>query len=136
MNILGKAIGMIETKGFIGSIEAADTMLKSADVRLIKHEQIDAGLVTVVIEGDVGAVKAAVEAGEIAAAKVGELIASHTIPNLDESMSKILLSETEVGKKQKQKQKQKKNARVESVQKQVDNSIAVDEETKSVRTKK
>ena len=134
MNILGKAIGMIETKGFIGSIEAADTMLKSADVRLIKHEQIDAGLVTVVIEGDVGAVKAAVEAGEIAAAKVGELIASHTIPNLDESMSKILLSETEVGKKQ--KQKQKKNARVESVQKQVDNSIAVDEETKSVRTKK
>lgn len=132
MNILGKAIGMIETKGFIGSIEAADTMLKSADVRLIKHEQIDAGLVTVVIEGDVGAVKAAVEAGEIAAAKVGELIASHTIPNLDESMSKILLSETEVGKKQ----KQKKNARVESVQKQVDNSIAVDEETKSVRTKK
>ncbi|WP_369822329.1 BMC domain-containing protein [Sporosarcina sp. P25] len=132
MNILGKAIGMIETKGFIGSIEAADTMLKSADIRLVKHEQIDAGLVTVVIEGDVGAVTAAIEAGEIAAAKVGELIASHTIPNLDESMSKILLSETELGKKK----KQKKNARVESVQKQVDNSIAVDGETKSGKTKK
>ncbi|PIC70987.1 ethanolamine utilization protein [Sporosarcina sp. P16b] len=129
---MGKAIGMIETKGFIGSIEAADTMLKSSDVRLVKHEQIDAGLVTVVIEGDVGAVKAAVEAGEIAATRVGELIASHVIPNLDDSMSKLILSKVEIG----EKKIQKKNARVESVQKQVNKPIPADEDHKIEKTKK
>lgn len=132
VNILGKAIGMIETKGFIGSIEAADTMLKSADVRLIKHEQIDAGLVTVVIEGDVGAVTAAIEAGKAAAARVGELVASHTIPNLDESMSKLILPNAEITAKK----KQKKHVEVESVQKHVPKPKLIDEETKSEKAKK
>lgn len=132
VNILGKAIGMIETKGFIGSIEAADTMLKSADVRLIKHEQIDAGLVTVVIEGDVGAVTAAIEAGKVAAARVGELIASHTIPNIDESMSKLILPNAETTVKK----KQKKNVEVESIPKHVAKPRLMDEETKSEKTKK
>lgn len=86
---MGKAIGMIETRGLIGSIEAADSMLKAADVRLVKQERVDAALVTVLIEGDVGAVQAAVEAGEAAAARVGELVASHVIPNPDKGVAKL-----------------------------------------------
>jgi len=85
---------MIETRGLIGSIEAADTMLKAADVRLIKLEKVDAALVTVLIEGDVGAVQAAVEAGEIAAARVGELISSRVIPNPDEGVAGLIQQET------------------------------------------
>ena len=91
---MGKALGMIETRGLIGSIEAADTMLKAADVRLIKLEKVDAALVTVLIEGDVGAVQAAVEAGEIAAARVGELISSRVIPNPDEGVARLIQQET------------------------------------------
>ncbi len=74
------ALGMVETKGLIGSIEAADAMVKAANVKLIGKEQIGAAYVTVMVRGDVGAVKAATDAGAAAAARVGELISVHVIP--------------------------------------------------------
>jgi microcompartment protein CcmL/EutN len=74
------AIGLIETKGLTASIEAADAMLKAADVHLIGTEKIGSGLVTVIVEGEVGAVKAATEAGVEAAGKLGEIVAVHVIP--------------------------------------------------------
>ena len=73
------ALGMIETKGLVGAIEAADAMVKSANVQLIGKEQVGGGLVTVMVRGDVGAVKAATDAGAAAAEKVGELISVHVI---------------------------------------------------------
>ena len=75
-----EALGMVETKGLIGSIEAADAMVKAANVRLIGKEKIGSGLVTVMVRGDVGAVKAAVESGSAAASRLGELVATHVIP--------------------------------------------------------
>ena len=74
------ALGMVETKGLVGSIEAADAMVKAANVTLIGKEQIGAGLVTVMVRGDVGAVKAATDAGASAASRVGELVSVHVIP--------------------------------------------------------
>ena len=85
------AIGMIETRGLVGSIEAADAMVKAANVTLIGEERIGGGLVTVIIEGDVGAVKAAVDAGAAAAKRVGELISVHVIPRPHDELSKILV---------------------------------------------
>ena len=73
---MSQAIGMIETKGLVGSIEAADAMIKAANVTLIKQEMVDGGIVTVIVQGDVGAVQAAVDAGREAAMRVGELIRS------------------------------------------------------------
>ena len=75
-----QALGMIETKGLVGAIEAADAMVKAANVTLVKYEKVGGGLVTVMVRGDVGAVKAAVEAGGAAAAKIGELVSVHVIP--------------------------------------------------------
>ena len=75
-----QALGMIETKGLIGAIESADTMLKAAEVALLEKTHIGGGLVTVCVVGDVGAVKAAVDAGAAAAQRVGELISVHVIP--------------------------------------------------------
>ena len=74
------ALGMVETKGLVGSIEAADAMVKAANVRLIGKEHVGGGLVTVMVRGDVGAVKAATDAGAAAASKVGELVSVHVIP--------------------------------------------------------
>ena len=74
------ALGMIETKGYVGLVEASDAMLKAANVELIKRIEIGGGFVTTLVKGDVGSVKAAVEAGAAAAAKVGELVSSHVIP--------------------------------------------------------
>ena len=74
------ALGMVETKGLIGSIEAADAMVKAANVSLVGKEVIGGGLVTVLVRGDVGAVKAATDAGAAAAQRVGELISVHVIP--------------------------------------------------------
>ena len=74
------ALGMIETKGLVGSIEAADAMVKAANVYLVGKEQIGGGLVTVMVRGDVGAVKAATDAGAAAAQRVGELVSVHVIP--------------------------------------------------------
>jgi len=85
-----QALGMVETKGLVGSIEAADAMVKAANVVLIGKEYIGAGLVTVMVRGDVGAVKAAVEAGSAAAKRVGELVSVHVIPRPHEDVEKIL----------------------------------------------
>jgi len=76
---MSESIGMIETRGFVGSIEASDAMSKAAGVELVKQVQIGAGFLTVIVKGDVGSVKAAVEAGTEAAQKVGELVSSNVI---------------------------------------------------------
>jgi ethanolamine utilization protein EutM len=77
---MSDSIGMIETRGYVGSVEASDAMVKAASVTLIRQIQIGGGYVTVVVKGDVGSVKAAVEAGSEAAKRVGELVCSHVIP--------------------------------------------------------
>lgn len=87
---MGEALGMIETKGLVGAIEAADAMTKSANVVLIGYEKIGSGLVTVMVRGDVGAVKASVDAGAVAAAKVGEIVSQHVIPRPHADVEKIL----------------------------------------------
>lgn len=77
---MNNAIGLVETKGLIATIEASDAMLKAANVSLVKQVQIGGGFVTTIIEGDVGSVRAAVDAGAAAASKVGELVSAHLIP--------------------------------------------------------
>ena len=84
------ALGMIETKGLIGSIEAADAMVKAANVYIIGKEHDGGGLVTVMVRGDVGAVKAATDAGAAAAQRVGELISVHVIPRPHTEVEEIL----------------------------------------------
>lgn len=84
------ALGMVETKGLVGAIEAADAMVKAANVLLVGKEQVGGGLVTVMVRGDVGAVKAATDAGAAAAEKVGELISVHVIPRPHSEVSAIL----------------------------------------------
>lgn len=86
---MSKAMGMIETKGLVGSLEAADAMTKAANVTILKQEMIDGGIVTVLITGDVGAVQAAVDAGKQAAIRVGELLAANVIPRPDEAVAKL-----------------------------------------------
>ena len=85
-----EALGMVETKGLVGSIEAADAMVKAANVTLIGKEKIGSGLVTVMVRGDVGAVKASVDAGAAAAARGGELFAVHVIPRPHDDVELIL----------------------------------------------
>ena len=85
-----EALGMIETRGLTASIEAADAMTKAANVTLVGTEKIGSGLVSVVVRGDVGAVKAAVEAGADAASRLGELVAQHVIPRPHGDVEKIL----------------------------------------------
>ncbi len=85
-----EALGMVETRGLTAAIEAADAMTKAAEVVLIGTEKIGSGLVTVMVRGDVGAVKAAVEAGTNAASKLGELVATHVIPRPHSDVEKIL----------------------------------------------
>lgn len=86
----GDALGLVETKGLIGSVEAADAMVKTALVRLVGTEQIGAGYVTVMVRGDVGAVKAATDAGAAAARRVGELVSVHVIPRPHTDVERIL----------------------------------------------
>jgi ethanolamine utilization protein EutM len=85
-----EALGMVETKGLVGAIEAADAMVKAANVTLLGKEQIGSGLVTVMVRGDVGAVKASVEAGAAAAKRVGELYSVHVIPRPHADVENIL----------------------------------------------
>jgi ethanolamine utilization protein EutM len=85
-----EALGMVETKGLIGSVEAADAMVKAANVILVGKEYIGAGYVTVMVRGDVGAVKAATDAGAAAARRVGELVSVHVIPRPHGEVEKIL----------------------------------------------
>lgn len=85
-----EALGMVETKGLVGAIEAADSMCKSANVTLVGYEKIGSGLVTVMVRGDVGAVKASVDAGAAAAEKVGTVVSVHVIPRPHTDVEKIL----------------------------------------------
>jgi ethanolamine utilization protein EutM len=86
-----QALGMIETKGFVGAVEAADAMVKAANVELVGKVQVGGGLVTVVVRGDVGAVKAATDAGAAAAERVGgELVSVHVIPRPHEDISQLI----------------------------------------------
>ena len=87
-----EALGMVETRGLVASIEAADAMLKAANVVLVGTEKIGSGLVTVMVRGDVGAVKSAVESGSAAASRLGELVATHVIPRPHTDVEKILPS--------------------------------------------
>lgn len=88
------ALGMVETRGLIGSIEAADAMVKAANVALIGSEYTGGGYVTVMVRGDVGAVKAATDAGTAAAKRIGELVSSHVIPRPHEDVEMILPQRT------------------------------------------
>ena len=85
-----EALGMIETRGLVGSIEAADAMVKAANVTLIGKERVGGGMVCVMVRGDVGAVKASVDAGAAAAKRVGELVSVHVIPRPHEEVEPIL----------------------------------------------
>ena len=85
-----EALGMVETRGLVAAIEAADSMLKAANVVLVGTEKIGSGLVSVIVRGDVGAVKAAVESGAQTAASLGELVATHVIPRPHGDVEKIL----------------------------------------------
>jgi ethanolamine utilization protein EutM len=89
-HVLGKALGMVETRGLVGAIEAADAMIKAANVTLMGDEKIGGGLVTVMVRGDVGAVTAAVNAGAAAAGKVGAVVSSHVIPRPHGEIEAIL----------------------------------------------
>lgn len=85
-----EALGMVETRGLVAAIESADAMVKAANVQLIGTEKIGSGLVTVMVRGDVGAVKSATESGSAAASKLGELVAVHVIPRPHGDVEKIL----------------------------------------------
>ncbi len=85
-----EALGLIETRGLTAAIEAADAMVKAAEVVLVGTEKIGSGLVSVMVRGDVGAVKAAVEAGSAAASRLGEIIATHVIPRPHNDVEKII----------------------------------------------
>ena len=96
---MSEAIGMIETKGYTGSVEATDAMAKAANITITKTIAIGGGLITVICKGDVASVKAAVDAGSKAAGKVGELVASHVIPRPHEDLGKIFFGEANAAKK-------------------------------------
>ena len=85
-----EALGMVETKGLTGAVEAADAMVKAANVVLVGREYVGAGYVTVLVRGDVGSVKAATDAGAAAARRVGELVSVHVIPRLHAEVEKLL----------------------------------------------
>lgn len=90
MAMAQQALGMVETRGLTAAIEAADAMIKAAEVTLVGTEKIGSGLVTVMVRGDVGAVNAATEAGSAAASRLGELVAVHVIPRPHNDVEKIL----------------------------------------------
>ncbi|MFC4799102.1 MULTISPECIES: BMC domain-containing protein [Neobacillus] len=98
---MAKALGMIETRGLATSIEALDVMVKTSFVQLVKQNMVDPALVTIVVEGDVSAVKAAVEAGADMARKKGSLIAFHVIPHPDESLPQLFMEKSNVKKQEK-----------------------------------
>jgi ethanolamine utilization protein EutM len=96
---MNEAIGMIETKGYTGSVEATDAMAKAANVTISRSISIGGGLITIICKGDVASVKAAVDAGSKAATKIGELVASHVIARPHEDLLKGFLGEAAVAKK-------------------------------------
>lgn len=121
---MGAALGLIETKGLVASFEAADAMTKAANVELVGKVQIGGGLVTIMIRGDVGAVKAAIDAGAIAAEKIGELISVHVIPRPHEEIESILPNPGQ-SKTLHQEQRQPVAA---MTQKQISNAITIKSE--------
>ncbi|MBP7825149.1 MAG: BMC domain-containing protein [Verrucomicrobia bacterium] len=96
---MSEALGMIETKGYVGSVEASDAMVKAANVSLVKTIPIGGGLITVLARGDVGSIKAAVDAGAKAAGKVGELVSAHIIARPHEDLVRAFVGETARGGK-------------------------------------
>ncbi len=96
--MIKEALGMIETRGLVANIEAADAMVKAANVVLVGSKKIGAGLVTTMVRGDVGAVKAATDAGAAAAAKVGEVVSVHVIPRPHSDVEQILPQPAEIAK--------------------------------------
>lgn len=123
---MGAALGLIETKGLVASIEAADAMIKAANVELVGKVQVGGGLVTVMVRGDVGAVKAALDAGAIAAEKVGELISVHVIPRPHEEIESILPSSAQSKMLHQEQDKQE----TEMTQKQIPNTTITEPEIK------
>ncbi|MBA9088099.1 Propanediol utilization protein PduA [compost metagenome] len=91
---MGEALGLVETKGLVGAVEAADAMVKAANVEICGYEKVGFGLVTVMVRGDVGAVKAATDAGASAASRVGELVSVHVIPRPHSEVEKAILSKS------------------------------------------
>jgi ethanolamine utilization protein EutM len=89
---MGEALGLVETRGLTAAVEAADAMVKAANVRLVGYERVGSGLVCVMVRSDVGAVKAAVEAGAAAAQRVGEVVAAHIIPRPHPDIEKCFLN--------------------------------------------
>ncbi|MGL4589944.1 MAG: BMC domain-containing protein [Mycoplasmatales bacterium] len=87
-----RSIGMIETKGLVGAIEAADAMVKAANVEFVGKQKVGSGIITVIVKGDVGAVKAAVDAGAAAAERVGEVLSVHVIPSPSKELEKMYLT--------------------------------------------
>jgi len=124
------ALGLIETKGLIGAIEAADAMVKTANVKLVSKEKVSAGLVTVKIVGEVAAVQAAVEAGAAAAQRVSQLISAHVIPRPDDQLEDIIYSDNKLNSPD-----QKSNVTEESNPTLFDQKNS-DEEIQSIKKKK
>lgn len=91
---VGDALGMVETRGFVGMVEAADAMLKTANVVFVGWQKVDAGMVTAIVRGDVGSVKAATDAGAAAAKRVGEVVSVHVIPRPHTDVEMILPKES------------------------------------------
>ncbi|MBV7271322.1 BMC domain-containing protein [Clostridium sp. PL3] len=116
---MGAALGLIETKGLIASVEAADAMVKAANVELVGKVQVGGGLVTIMVRGDVASVKAALDAGAVAAEKVGELISVHVIPRPHEEIELILHSSTQ----SRMFHQEQRQAKTTMAQKQMSNNI-------------
>jgi ethanolamine utilization protein EutM len=104
------ALGLIETRGLIGAIEAADAMVKAAKVKFLGRQKVKGGLVAVMVAGDVGAVKAAVDAGAAACQRVGKLVSSHVIPRPHDDIDMIIPTEPEEKEKVEEKKKQPRKA--------------------------
>jgi len=85
-----QALGLVETKGLVAAVQAADAMVKAANVRIVTRQQPGGGLIAIIVQGDVGAVKAAVDAGAAAANQVGQVVSAHIIPRPHEGMDEIL----------------------------------------------
>lgn len=98
------ALGLIETKGLVGAIEAADAMVKAADVKLVGKEKVTGALMIIKVVGDVAAVKSAVDAGSVAAQRVGELVSSHVIPRPDDQIDQLIFNKQKQGRRSAEKQ--------------------------------
>ncbi len=109
----GEALGLIETRGLVGAIEAGDAMVKAANVTLIGYEQVGGGLVSIMVRGDVGAVQAATEAGSAAASRVGELISVHVIPRPHSDVESKLLKKKTVRSRSKKTETTPSNDKTE-----------------------